>query len=146
MAGVDRVVGDRRAQVLAGKQRVLARARFLEERDRRVVELLLRGDLTRSDMAALIGVNASTLTRRVQRVVARLHDPMVVALIEGRGALPDEHRQLGVEHFLQGKSIGELAELHRMSEWEVRRMVEQIRGWFAGLRAEIPNGKISSSK
>jgi hypothetical protein len=83
-------------------ERLLGRARFLEEQDRRIVEMLAKGNLSRREVAGLVGISASALTRRVQRLAGRLHDPIVVALIEGDKVLPGELRQLGLEHFLQG--------------------------------------------
>src|SRR5690349_3957405 len=100
-----RVRGVSTADESAG--RMLERARFLEEDERTLVELLLRGTLSRRQMADLLKIDPATLTRRVQGLVKRLHDPIVLALIEWSHGLSDEHRQLGIEHFLQGKSAGQ---------------------------------------
>jgi hypothetical protein len=113
-------------------ERVLARARFLGEQDRTIIEMLAKGNLSRREVARLVGISPSSLTRRVQRLASRLHDPIVVALIDGDKVLPPEYRQLGLEHFLQGHGPTKLAEMHRISMWEVRRMLGHIRGWFEG--------------
>lgn len=123
-------------EVQARLERILRRARFLEDRDRKIIELVARGTLARLEIAKLVGLSGSGLTRRVQRLVERLHHPIVAALVEGGSGLPAECRQLGVEHFLQGKTFGELADVHRMTVWEVRRMIGHIRGWAAGRAAE----------
>jgi hypothetical protein len=58
---------------------------------------------------------------------------MVVALVENRGSLPDEYRQIGIEHFLQGMSGPQLADRHQMSAYQVRRIIEYLKVWREGM-------------
>lgn len=112
-----------------GVERLRSRLRLLLPQDRQIVELVLGGKVSRRQAAALVGVAPGTLARRIQRLSRRLHDPLVVALVERPLGLPEELRQLGIEYFLQGLSTRELAELHRMPRRRVQQMVEFVRMW-----------------
>jgi DNA-directed RNA polymerase specialized sigma24 family protein len=97
--------------------------------DRALLEMALSRQLTRRKIAGLLGIEAGTVSRRVQRLVTRLGDPLVVALLERPGRLPDEFRQLGIEYFVQKRSIEDLADLHRVSRAQVLKMIHYVRGW-----------------
>ena len=47
--------------------------------------------------------------------------------------LPGEYRQLGIEHFVQGRSARDLADHHRMTLHTVRKMLAFVRGWHKGM-------------
>ena len=110
-------------------ERVLERAEFLNGQDRVMVQSLRRGDLYFWEIAELMGISRSALTRRWQRLLRRLADPLIAALIEGPKGLREEFRQIGIEHYLQGLSVRVVAEKHRMSPWEVRQILRFVRGW-----------------
>ena len=46
------------------------------------------------------------------RLSGRLRDPVVVTLIEHGDSLRQEYWQLGIEYFLRGLSMEDLADLH----------------------------------
>jgi DNA-directed RNA polymerase specialized sigma24 family protein len=114
------------------QQELLRRATVLLPRDRLMVELAIRHGVSRRRLAEALGIPAGSVTRRLQKLGARLHDPLVVALLCPNCPLASEYRQLGIEHFLQGQSLRQLAELHRMTLDQVRRMITYIRGWHNG--------------
>lgn len=117
-------------------EQVLARLReridFLLPDDRLLVELILSGTVSRARAAALLNLPPWRVTRRLRTVSARLHDPLVAALMEPRCPLAPDYRQIGVEHFLTGLSAGKLAAKHSMRPGEVRRMIQFIKGWHRG--------------
>lgn len=109
------------------------RVEMLREPERTLFRLLTAGNVSRRQLAHMLQIPPGTLTRRVRRLANRLHDPIVVMLCEPRCPLPADYRQLGIEHFLQGQSIGQLADLHRMPERRVRDILSFIRGWQKGM-------------
>jgi DNA-directed RNA polymerase specialized sigma24 family protein len=109
--------------------KVLRRAAYLRPADRALLEMTLRGKLSRREIGALMGIPSGTVTRRVWRLGNRLHDPLVVALIERPGKLRAEYRQVGLEHFVQGLTARDIADLHRMGVKEVRRILDFLRVW-----------------
>jgi len=118
-----------------GQRAVLKRAELLDPDDRLLVRLALHNGVSRRQLAQVLHIPAGSVTRRLQRLGARLNDPIVVALLEPRCPLSPEYRQLGVEHFLQGRSLRQLADAHRMAIGEVRRVLAYLRGWHRGITA-----------
>src|SRR6266436_3710191 len=100
---------------------ILARGRFLTAGDRELAEMVGRRNLLHREMAQLLGIAESTVTRRVRRLWRRLAHP---------AGLREEFRQIGIEHFLQGMSGPALAEKHQMPPAQVRRILGFLRGWF----------------
>lgn len=129
--GQDRPEFARRQQ--AGLEILRRRAAFLPPRQRALIDLTIQGKLTRRDIGRLLGIPAGTVTRRVQRLAARLYDPLVVALIERPGELREEYRQVGIEFFLHKLNASQLADLHQLSRDQVKQMIEFVKGWFRGV-------------
>src|SRR4051794_22304385 len=82
---------------------------YLAERDRKMIELTLRGTLTRREVGMLVGLAGGTVTRRIHRLLARLHDPLVVALVESGKLLPELHQEVGLAYFLRGWPVRRIA-------------------------------------
>jgi hypothetical protein len=120
---------------------LLRRAQFLLEPDRTIFNLLARGNVTRRQIARILNLPAGTVTRRIQRLANRLHDPLIGALLDEHCPLPPEHRQLGIEHFLQDVTYERLADVHQLSRYQVRAMIAFVRGWFDGARGAPTNAR-----
>lgn len=115
---------------------LLKRARLLEREERLLVELALQGRLSRRKLGEVFHVPAGTVTRRLQRIAARLYDPLVIDLLDDTCPIAPEYRQIGVEHFLQRLSVATIAAKHCMRAADVRASIHFIRGWHRGLRAQ----------
>src|SRR5688572_29771339 len=141
---VENQVLDRRSvedgQIPAGvPAELLKRAALLLEPDRALVHMSFKANATRHMIACALGLAPGTITRRLQRIGARLHDPLVVALLDRTCPLVSEYRQIGIEHFLQGLSTHAIGEKHRMSHDRVRRMLQAVRLWHeSGVRPVDP--------
>ena len=120
-----------------GQRAVLKRAELLDPDDRLLVRLALHNGVSRRQLAQVLRIPAGSVTRRLQRLGARLNDPLVVALLDSSCPLAPEYRQLGVEHFLRGRSMRQLADAHRMAIGEVRRIIAYLRGWHRGITAAL---------
>jgi DNA-directed RNA polymerase specialized sigma24 family protein len=133
---LERQLNVRATASMSGEQRaILRRAELLAPRDRLLVRLSLHNGVSRRQLGEVLNLRPGTVTRRLQRLGARLNDPLVVALLREDCPLAPEYRQLGVEHFLQGRPMRDLAEAHRMSLSEVRRIITYLRGWHRGMSA-----------
>lgn len=109
------------------------RVGMLREPDRTLFQLMLAGNVSRRQVARVLGIPAGTVTRRLRRIANRVHDPIVILLTDSRCPLSPDFRQLGIEHFLQGQSVCELSELHEMRPARVRDVLTFIRGWHKGM-------------
>lgn len=112
---------------------LLARLPFCSEDDRLLIEMVYRHNLSRRQIARLVKVSAGSVSRRVHRLVNRLHDPLVVALTDSTCTLPPEHRDVGIAYFLQDESIPGLMRRRLRSRREIESMIEFVRGWFRGV-------------
>ena len=112
--------------------RLRERIDLLPPSDRLLVELVMSGAVSRKRAAELLGVEPGTVTRRLRRISARLHDPIVRELMMDRCPLAADYRQIGVEHFLTGLSAEKLGHRHGIRASEVRRMLQFVRGWCRG--------------
>lgn len=140
MSIVERV-SQRGYQAAAMSDRLLARARQLPPADAALVELYLRGGASQREMARLVGCPPGSISRRVRRLLNRLNDPIVAALIEDGRGLDPQARLLGIGRFLLGRSVRELAQAHRLSRAEVQQALSFLRGWQKGRRERTSNAE-----
>jgi DNA-directed RNA polymerase specialized sigma24 family protein len=120
---------------LSRAQRViLDRCRYLPERDAALVRSAVEGRVPINQLARMLGQHPGTLARRLQRLEQRLSDPSLALLMERARFVPDELRQLGLEHHLHGLSIRQLADRHRLSPYQIRTMLHQLQGYLRAAR------------
>jgi hypothetical protein len=108
------------------------RMQFLEPADRKLLEITLRGQLSRREAGMILGLDAGTVTRRIHTLLKRLNTRMVAALVEDGELLPELHREVGLAFFLHRRSHKWIARQFGLSEYIVRRMIEYVRGWQEG--------------
>ncbi|HEX3355455.1 MAG TPA: sigma factor-like helix-turn-helix DNA-binding protein, partial [Tepidisphaeraceae bacterium] len=99
------------------------RARALEEKDRLILELAFKNNLTVRQIGRILEKPAGTISRRMNRICARLRDPMVAALLEPDCGLASQFRRIAIEHFVQGRKVDELARVHQIRSRQVRVML-----------------------
>jgi DNA-directed RNA polymerase specialized sigma24 family protein len=116
---------------------VLRRAEFLPEPDRTLFRMVVRGGVSRREIARVMNMQPGTMSRRLHRLSRRLYDPLVIALIESRCPLAEHHRRVGIARFLQGMNIGRIAREHNITRGQVLRSLSYVRGWYAALQARL---------
>lgn len=109
------------------------RLRLLPRDDRVLVEMAMQHHMSRRQMGSVLGCSPGNVSRRLRRVTRRLADPLVGALISDAGSLADEYRQAGIQHFLLGTSVADLARARRISKAQAHGMIQYIRGWHRGV-------------
>ena len=107
---------------------LVARIRQLELKDRTLIELHFAGATTRSAGRA-VGMSPGCVSRRVATLLKRLRHPIVDRLQDEHCPLPIEHRVVGVEHFMLGRTQRWIAEHHRIDYRQVRAILDCIRAW-----------------
>ena len=123
-----RAVADDSASELAVRQR----AALLPQPDRLLVELLQR-NASRRQIAEILKLPPGTVCRRIQRLGKRLHNPIVIVLLDAHCPLEPHVRQIGVERLLMDLTIRELAHKHDRTATQIKRVLEFIQGWHQGL-------------
>jgi hypothetical protein len=112
---------------------LLDRARALPPRDRLMLELTFRKNLTVREIARILERPPGTVSRRLHRLCKRLRDPLVAALLDESCALAGDYRALGIEYFAQCKLIADLAHSRGLSVGQVRNRLNFVRGWYRGV-------------
>lgn len=107
--------------------------RFLPPADRELVEIIAIQQHGRAAVGRLLGISAGTVYRRFRRIVRRMCDPAVAALINLPAPIPADLRELGLARFLGRQTIRELARPRGITREEVRRRLAYLRGWVAGV-------------
>jgi hypothetical protein len=108
---------------------------FLDPADQKLVEMVLTGRLSRREIATLTGVPIQTVSRRMTRILARLHDPLIIALVEHGQLLPELHRDVGLAYFLRRWGPKEIRRHFGVTEYQFRKMLTYIKGWHAARRS-----------
>jgi hypothetical protein len=118
-----------------GSDALLRRYKLLGEQDRLLIDMALKHRLSRRQIGTVLGLTPGGVTRKLRRVMNRLHDPLVAALSDPDCTLAPEFRQIGIEYFLHRRPLKELSRLHRVSRQEVRSTLDYLRGWHRGISA-----------
>jgi IS30 family transposase len=109
------------------------RIALLSEDDRTLLELSLRVGASYRVIARVLKRSPGWVSRSIRRLGRRLHDPLVVALMDRDCPLDPTYRQIAVEHFLAGRSVASLARQHERPEQEVRQIVKFVSSWHRGV-------------
>ena len=133
------------ASRLEPTDRLWERVSLLQKDDRILLELFLRAGASHRQIGRILHRPPGSVTRAIRRLGKRLHDPLVLTLLHPDCPLDPEVRQIGVEHFLTGRTVPQLARQHEMPAARVRRIVQSVRSWHRGVEARrVGNGQFSS--
>jgi hypothetical protein len=133
---LDRVRHERTALYRDDDTLLLARARRLDRDDRLLIELAVRDRLQRRKLGEIFREHPATVTRRLHRLLARLHDPLVVALLDETRPLAADLRELGLDYFLLRRPLAHIARARGRTLHDVRGVVQFLRGWHRGLASQ----------
>ena len=120
---------------LALPEGLFKRIELLKHEDRLLIELALSSRASTRRIAGLLHCSAACVSRRLRRINARLHDPVVLAMLHPACPLDPAYRQIGVERLLCHHSTRELAERHQRPVTEIRRIVHLVQLWYRGVAA-----------
>src|SRR4051812_1823087 len=109
--------------------RLRDRMELLEHDDQILLDLALNTSATQRRIAEMLGVEPGTVSRRLQRIGQRVNDPIVTRLLDPHCPLGPDYRQIGVEHFLAGRSIATIAQRLGRSRDSVRQTLASVRMW-----------------
>jgi len=121
------------------------RMKFLEPADRKLLEITLRGKLSRREAGMIMGLDAGTVTRRIHTLMRRLNSRVVAALVEDGELLPELHREVGLAFFLHRRSIRRIARNGGLSEYAVRGMITYVRAWHERRGNKGPRKELKKS-
>src|SRR5262245_51228303 len=127
-------------RALEGKEVLLNRARVLPQQDRLVIELAFKNQLSMRQIAQILKRPPGSISRRLNRLRARLCDPLVAALLDPDCTLAPRYHAIAIQYFAQGKRLDQLMREHEVTRFELRGILSFVRGWLKGTRDEGMRG------
>lgn len=103
-------------------------ADLLDQEDHLLLTLTETGMGHRA-IARILRVDPGSVSRKLRELERRLGDPICRRLFDPHCALSPDYRQVGVEHFFIGKSLGRIAKETGQPFATVRLIVEQVKLW-----------------
>lgn len=119
-------------------KKIVARARILPPKEKLLIEMALINKLSHRQMAVALGRPAGTITRQLNRLLRKLNDPMMIALIDADCPLPDEVRWPVVHRLLGLVTVADLTAEFGLTPEALRQHVNYARGWYKGLTTRPP--------
>jgi DNA-directed RNA polymerase specialized sigma24 family protein len=103
-----------------------ARARLLLELDRRIFDLIFVENLSQSASARALGIERSTLTRRLHRILQRLRSPESDLIVDPNFPIPQTHRTIATLHHIAGLSVRQIVSRLDLSFHTVRTTLADV--------------------
>lgn len=125
------VIDRRRRGVREQADRLIAGAIWLLPSDRALVLAVYRDGVRASDAAAVAGVDARGIRRRLRRLCARVLSDEFWRVVRGRDGWSHERRRIATACVLQGRSKREAARFLQLSLHRVRREMAIVEALIA---------------
>lgn len=114
-------------QTVTGRIDLLhARLAWLSGKDKLLMKMYLNNSNTFRQMAALAGVNESTIARRIYKIVKRLLDGHYITVLRHSDEFSLIQIQIAQDYFVKGLSQNNIAKLRGCSRYSVRQTLLQI--------------------
>jgi uncharacterized protein YerC len=117
---------DRRSFFTSQLDTLKARCELLSGMDRALMDMLLQGQCKYADLAVLLGISASALSRRVQRLIGILGGRYSVCLRDRRRLSPLESK-IARLIFLDGWTLRQIAGHTGISLYRVRKIAKKFK-------------------
>ena len=112
-----------RQESRVGREKLLHRAVHLPAESRAIVTAFLELEMPVRELAVLHRSSPRQMRRRVDRLRETLSDPCFLLAAQYGGRLPAELRALTRAYWLEGRTLRELARLHRHTLHWIRQQI-----------------------
>ena len=104
---------------------------MLSDQDRALIELVHLGQVSQRGAARLLNIEPGTVCRRIRRILRRLADPLVRALIDATPPdLDPVDGRIGLAWHLHDRTLADIAAENHLTRYEVRARLAALRGWL----------------
>lgn len=112
---------------------IVRRARVLPAKEKLLLELALIQRLSHRQIAVALGRPVGSVSRQISRLVRRLSDPLIVALLDDACPIDPDVRWPAVHRLIGLSSPSAIAAEFQINPTALRRHVTYVRGWHSGL-------------
>ena len=120
---------------------LVSRLGLLSGMDRLIMTMYLVNGNSFRQIAQLMGVNESNVSRRIRRLIRRISDGEYMVCLRNRGRFSREEMEIAREYFLLGWSMKRIARERGMTFYRVRKMVKRIEGVVKAAEADMGGEK-----
>ncbi len=112
-----------------GRVEVLrSRVELLSGMDKVIMTMYLVNGNTFRQIAQLMGVHETNVSRRILRLIKRISDGGYITCLRNRARFSREELDIAREYFLLGWSMNRIARERAMTYYRVRGMIHRIQG------------------
>jgi hypothetical protein len=104
-----------------------ARLDFLKGEDRALLKMYLDAGSSFYQLAKLAGMNRSTVSRRIHRMIRRLSDETYPVCQANPQTFDEQELAIIRDHFARGLSLNRICRDHKLGSYRARRTVEKAR-------------------
>lgn len=113
---------------------LLSRTEGMPRRDRLLLELVLRDGMTHREVADAMAIPRGSVSRRVRRLLRRVHDPLILALQSPTCPLSAEHREPALRVYRDRARQRDVADEFGITVTTLQKRLLFVRAWFRGLQ------------
>ena len=140
-AGAERLLASASAKMTAGAEILLNRAELLEPEDQALLRLAFDRGASLGEVAAVMGANRGTVSRRIKRLLARLQQPGFLQLYREDAQLAPLTRRVAQAYYIRGLPQRAVAQRLGLSLHQIRQQLTFFRGFCdARARSVLGNG------
>lgn len=125
------------------------RLKLLAGRDRIIMTMYMENGNSVRQIAKLLKVRDSKVTRRIRLLTRRLVNNEYIEYLRSSEKLYRDQLRIAKDYFLRGLSVEKIAERRSCSSYQVRQTLDDIQGLVGSLQdleMVIPAGKESESE
>ncbi|MHC4912024.1 MAG: sigma factor-like helix-turn-helix DNA-binding protein [Planctomycetota bacterium] len=104
----------------------MSRIELLSGMDKVIMTMYLVNGNTFRQIAQLMGVNETNVSRRIRRLIRRISDGGYMTCLRNRGRFSREELDIAREYFLLGWSMKRIARERKLTFYRARKMVKRI--------------------
>jgi predicted DNA-binding protein YlxM (UPF0122 family) len=119
---------------------LVSRLELLSGMDKVIMTMYLVNGNSFRQIAQLMGVNESNVSRRIRRLIRRISDGGYITCLRNRGRFSREELDIAREYFLLGWSMNRIARERGMTYYRVRGMVKRIEGVVKAEKGKTDGG------
>jgi predicted DNA-binding protein YlxM (UPF0122 family) len=110
-----------------------SRLKLLTGKDRVLMTMYMENGNSVRQIARLLGVTESKVTRRIRSLTRRLIDGEYIECLRARERFYEHQLRIARDYFLLGMSVEKVAEKRRCSRYQVRKTLHEVQSLVGNL-------------
>lgn len=106
--------------------KIRCRAQRLPDPERTLVTMYLDNANSYRQIARLTGLNESTVSRRIRKIIRKLRNDRLNAALVAGDTLTQRQKKIARDYFLLSMTLKQIADAHHTSYYNVRKTVRSI--------------------